>query len=164
MATLKNTTIAQNGIYRVGTSTDVTYISSGGPFSHLGTNAYYSVPTGWVGGGPFIQLHHQTFYFYADSTTFPNFPNPFNTSPSSTTISSTITNINGTLGVGAANSNAQMRIQGSGTSQPFFEVANCDGNGSTSTSTYATFGGFVGIHISSVGSMTAGTYYIKLWS
>ena len=161
MATLKNTTIAQNGIYRVGTSTDVTYISSGGPYSHLGTNAYYSVPTNWVGGGPFIQLNYQTFYFYANSTTFPN---PFNTSPSITTISSPITNINGTLGVGAANSNAQMRIQGSGTSQPFFEVANCDGNGSTSTSTYATFGGFLGIHISSVGSMSSGTYYIKLWS
>jgi len=73
-------------------------------------------------------------------------------------------NINGTLGVGAANSNAQMRIQGSGTSQPFFEVDNCLGNGSTSTSTYANFGGFVGIHISSVGSMATGTYYIKLWS
>ena len=161
MATLQNTTIAQDGIYRVGTSTDVTYISSGGQFAHLGTNAYYSVPTNWVGGGPFIQLNHQTFYFYANSTTFPN---PFNTSPSSTTISSSITNINGTLGVGAANSNAQMRIQGSGTSQPFFEVANCAGNGSTSTSTYATFGGFLGIHISSVGSMSSGTYYIKLWS
>jgi hypothetical protein len=161
MATLQNTTIAQNGIYRVGTSTDVTYISSGGPYSHLGTNAYYSSSTGWVGGGPFIQLYNQTFFFYANSTTFPN---PFNSSPTSTTISSSITNINGTLGIGAANSNAQIRIQGSGATQPFLEVANCDGEGSTSTSTYATFGGFLGIHISSVGSITAGTYYIKLWS
>lgn len=161
MATLKNTTIAQDGIYRVGTSTDVTYISSGGPYSHLGTNAYYTVPTNWVGVGPFIQLHDKTFYFYAATSPFPN---PFKTSPTSTTISSTTTNINGTLGVGAANSNAQMRIQGSGTSQPFFEVDNCLGNGSTSTSTYTNFGGFVGIHISSVGSMATGTYYIKLWS
>jgi hypothetical protein len=161
MATLQNTTIAQNGIYRVGTSTDVTYISSGGPYSHLGTNAYYSVPTGWVGGGPFIQLYNQTFFFYANSTTFTN---PFNTSPLSTYIDSPTTNINGTLGVGGANANAQMRIQGSGTSQPFLEVANCDGDGTTSTSAYATFGGFLGIHISSVGSMATGTYYIKLWS
>jgi len=159
MATLQNTTIAQNGIYRVGTSTDVTYISSGGQFAHLGTNAYYN--GSWIGGGPFIQLYDKTFYFYAATSPFPN---PFKTSPTSTTISSTTTNINGTLGVGAANSNAQMRIQGSGTSQPFFEVTNCLGNGSTSTSTYATFGGFVGIHISSVGSMATGTYYIKLWS
>ena len=159
MATLLDTTIAQNGIYRVGTSTDVTYISSGGPYSYLGTDAYYN--GSWNGGGPFIRLTNKSFFFYTNTSTFPN---PFNTSPSSTTISSTITNINGTLGVGAANSNAQMRIQGSGTSQPFFEVANCDGNGSTSTSTYVNFGGFVGIHISSVGSMTTGTYYIKLWS
>jgi len=158
MATLLDTTIAQNGIYRVGTSTDVTYISSGGQFAHLGTNAYYN--GSWIGGGPFIQLYYQTFYFYANSTTFPN---PFNTGTFSTTISSQLTNINGTLGVGGANSNAQMRIQGSGTSQPFLEVANCDGDGSTSTATYATFGGFLGIHISSVGAMSSGQYYIKLW-
>ena len=135
MATLLDTTIAQNGIYRVGTSTDVTYISSGGQFAHLGTNAYYN--GSWIGGGPFIQLYYTTFYFYANSTTFTN---PFNTGTYSTTISSQLTNINGTLGVGGANSNAQMRIQGSGTSQPFLEVANCDGDGSTSTATYATFG------------------------
>ena len=159
MATLQNTTIAQNGIYRVGTSTDVTYISSGGQFAHLGTNAYYN--GSWIGGGPFIQLYYQTFYFYANSTTFTN---PFNTGTYSTTISSQLTNINGTLGVGGANSNAQMRIQGSGGSQPFLEVANCEGDGTTSTSAYATFGGFLGIHISSVGSMATGTYYIKLWS
>lgn len=159
MATLLDTTIAQNGIYRVGTSTDVTYISSGGQFAHLGTNAYYN--GSWIGGGPFIQLYYTTFYFYANSTTFTN---PFNTGTYSTTISSQLTNINGTLGVGGANSNAQMRIQGSGTSQPFLEVANCDGDGSTSTATYATFGGFLGIHISSVGSMSTGTYYIKLWT
>lgn len=163
MATLKNTTIAQNGIYRVGTSTDVTYISSGGQFAHLGTNAYYSSLTGWlpIGGGPFIQLYNRTFFFYTNNTTFTN---PFNTSPSSTYIDSPTTNINGTLGVGGANSNAQMRIQGSGGSQPFLEVANCEGDGSTSTATYATFGGFLGIYISSVGSMSAGTYYIKLWT
>ena len=160
MATLKNTTITQR-FFRVGTSTDVTYISSGGPYAHLGTNAYYSPSTGWQGGGPFIQLYYQTFFFYANSTTFPS---PFNSSPYITTISSSITNINGTLGVGGANSNAQMRIQGSGGSQPFLEVANCDGNSSTSTSTYATFGGFLGIHISSVGTLASGTYYIKLWS
>ena len=159
MATLQNTTIAQNGIYRVGTSTDVTYISSGGQFAHLGTNAYYN--GSWIGGGPFIQLYYQTFYFYANSTTFTN---PFNTGTYSTTISSQLTNINGTLGVGGANSNAQMRIQGSGGSQPFLVVANCEGDGTTSTSAYATFGGFLGIHISSVGSMATGTYYIKLWS
>ena len=159
MATLQNTTIAQNGIYRVGTSTDVTYISSGGPYSHLGTNAYYNGT--WNGGGPFIQLYNRTFFFYANSTTFPN---PFNSSPTSTTISSNITNINGTLGIGAANSSAQIRIQGSGASQPFLEVANCLGEANAFTSTYATFGGFLGIHISSVGSITAGTYYIKLWS
>jgi hypothetical protein len=159
MATLQNTTITQS-FFRVGTSTDVTYISSGGPYSHLGTNAYYSPSTGWVGGGPFIQLYYQTFYFYANSTTFPN---PFNTSPYITTISSSITNINGTLGVGGANSNAQMSIRGSGGSQPFLEVANCDGYASAYTSDFATFGGFLGIHISSVGSMSSGTYYIKLW-
>ena len=160
MATLQNTTVTQS-FFRVGTSTDVTYISSGGPYAHLGTNAYYSPSTGWVGGGPFIQLYYQTFYFYANSTTFPS---PFNSSPYITTISSSITNINGTLGVGGANSNAQMRIQGSGTSQPFLEVANCDGLATAYTSDFATFGGFLGIHISSVGSMATGTYYIKLWT
>ena len=160
MATLQNTTVTQS-FFRVGTSTDVTYISSGGPYAHLGTNAYYSPSTGWVGGGPFIQLYYQTFYFYANSTTFPS---PFNSSPYITTISSSITKINGTLGVGGANSNAQMRIQGSGTSQPFLEVANCDGLATAYTSDFATFGGFLGIHISSVGSMATGTYYIKLWT
>ena len=160
MATLQNTTVTQS-FFRVGTSTDVTYISSGGPYAHLGTNAYYSPSTGWVGGGPFIQLYYQTFFFYANSTTFPS---PFNSSPYITTISSSITNINGTLGVGGANSNAQMRIQGSGTSQPFLEVANCDGLATAYTSDFATFGGFLGIHISSVGSMATGTYYIKLWT
>jgi hypothetical protein len=160
MATLKNTTVTQS-FFRVGTSTDVTYISSGGPYAHLGTNAYYSPSTGWVGGGPFIQLYYQTFYFYANSTTFTN---PFNTSPYSTYIDSPTTNINGTLGVGGANSNAQMRIQGSGGSQPFLEVANCDGLATAYTSDFATFGGFLGIHISSVGSMATGTYYIKLWT
>jgi hypothetical protein len=95
----------------------------------------------------------------------------FSSAEAVTTISSTTTTINGVLGVGAAASTGKILVNAGGTSKPFLEVTNCLGDGSTSTATYSVFKGYLGVLIgSSVGgtapqtAVTAGTYYIRLWS
>ena len=167
MATLQNTNVPDNGYYRVGTSTNTAYVSAGTYFgatlAHFGNNAWYSLVGGWTGTGPFIQLYDNSLYFYT-STNF--FINPFFVSAGTTTISSTTTTINGALGVGAAAGTGKILVNAGGTSTPFLEVTNCLGDGRV-VGTYPTFSGYLGIKIgSSVGpatSVTAGTYYIRLW-
>ena len=167
MASLLSTTVPDNGYYRVGTSTNTAYVSAGTYFgatlAHFGNNAWYSLVGGWTGTGPFIQLYDNSLYFYT-STNF--FINPFFVSAGTTTISSTTTTINGALGVGAAAGTGKILVNAGGTSTPFLEVTNCLGDGRV-VGTYPTFSGYLGIKIgSSVGpatSVTAGTYYIRLW-
>ena len=180
MATLQNTTVPDNGYYRVGTSTNTAYVSAGTYFgatlAHFGNNAWYSLVGGWTGTGPFIQLYNNSLYFYTSPTAFVN---PFFVSAGTTTLGSTTTtlvavagnsDVNSTLGVGAtavaSKSSGKILVNAGGTGKPFLEATNCLGNGSTSTSTYTVFKGYLGIKISAnVGAtaVTAGTYYIRLW-
>ena len=39
MATLQNTTVPDGGYYRVGTTTNSAFVSSGGAYAHFGQNA-----------------------------------------------------------------------------------------------------------------------------
>ena len=176
MATLLSTTVPDNGYYRVGTSTNTAYVSSGGVYAHLGQNAWYTSALGWQGTGPFIQLYNNSFFFYTSATAFVN---PFFVSAGTTTLGSTTTtlvavagnsDVNSTLGVGATagatKGSGKILVNAGGTGKPFLEATNCLGNGSTSTSTYSVFKGYLGIRISAnVGAtaVTTGTYYIRLW-
>ena len=189
MATLQNTTVPDNGYYRVGTTTNSAFVSSGGAYAHFGQNAWYSSALGWqgLGGtctsggstipcGPFLQLTGNSLYFYTSANFFVN---PFFVSSGTTTLGSTVNTVvavagnsttNSTLGVGAAAGTAatdgKILVNAGNTGKPFLEATNCLGNGSTSTSTYSVFKGFLGIKIgASVGgtAVTAGTYYIRLW-
>ena len=176
MATLQNTTVPDNGYYRVGTSTNNAYVSSGGVYAHLGQNAWYTSALGWQGTGPFIQLSGNSFFFYTSATAFVN---PFFVSAGTTRLGSTTTtlvavagnsDVNSTLGVGATavatKTSGKILVNAGGDSKPFLEATNCLGNGSTSTSTYSVFKGYLGIKISAnVGAtaVTTGTYYIRLW-
>jgi hypothetical protein len=189
MATLLSTTVPDNGYYRVGTSTNTAYVSSGGVYAHLGQNAWYTSALGWQGGGgtctvggstipcgPFLQLYNNSLYFYTSANFFIN---PFFVSAGTTTLGSTTTtlvavagnsDVNSTLGVGATavatKGSGKILVNAGGTGKPFLEATNCLGNGSTSTSTYSVFKGYLGIKISAnVGAtaVTTGTYYIRLW-
>jgi len=179
MASLQNTTVPNGGYYRVGTSTNNAYVSSGGPYAMFGNGVYYN-GAAWVGAGPFLQLYNYSLLFRTEAVTFLT---PFSVSAYTTAISSTTTTIvanagnsttNSTLGVGAAAGTAaadgKILVNAGGTTTPFLEVTNCLGNGSLSTATYSIFKGYLGIKIgSSVGgtapqtAITAGTYYIRLW-
>ena len=145
MATLLSTTVPDNGYYRVGTSTNTAYVSSGGVYAHLGQNAWYTSALGWQGTGPFIQLYNNSFFFYTSATAFVN---PFFVSAGTTTLGSTTTtlvavagnsDVNSTLGVGATagatKGSGKILVNAGGTGKPFLEATNCLGNGSTSTST-----------------------------
>ena len=162
MASLQNTTVPNGGYYRVGTSTDNAYVSSGGPYAMFGNGVYYN-GAAWVGAGPFLQLYNYSLLFRTEAVTFLT---PFSVSAYTTEISSTTTTINGALGVGAAAGTGKILVNAGGTSTPFLEVTNCLGDGRV-VGTYPTFSGYLGIKIgSSVGpatSVTAGTYYIRLW-
>ena len=167
MASLLSTTVPDNGYYRVGTSTNTAYVSAGTYFgatlAHFGNNAWYSLVGGWTGTGPFIQLYNNGLSFVTSASTFVT---PFSVSASTTTLASTTTTINGALGVGAAAGTGKILVNAGGTSTPFLEVTNCLGDGRV-VGTYPTFSGYLGIKIGSeVGpatSVTAGTYYIRLW-
>ena len=167
MATLQNTTVPDNGYYRVGT-TNTAYVSSGGAYAHFGLSAWFD-GTAWQGaGGPVLQLTTNNLQFYMNPVVS-GIP-IFSTGDSTTTIASTSTTINGTLGVGAAAGTGQILVNAGATTKPVLEVTNCLGNGSTSTATYSVFKGYLGIKIgSSVGgtapntAVTPGTYYIRLW-
>jgi len=179
MASLQNTNVPDGGYYRVGTSTDNAYVSSGGPYAMFGNGVYYN-GAAWVGAGPFLQLYNYSLFFRTSAVAFLT---PFSVSAYTTEISSTTTTIvanagnsttNSTLGVGAAAltsaTDGKILVNAGGTTTPFLEVTNCLGNGSTSTATFSVFKGYLGIKIgSSVGgtapktAITAGTYYIRLW-
>jgi hypothetical protein len=183
MATLQNTTVPDNGYYRVGNSANIAYISSGGSLANFGNNAWYNGSIWQGGGGPTIQLTTDTLKFYnnpVSSTTDITFSN----SEATTTLASTTTTVvvasgntttNSTLGVGAAAgagaTDGKILVNAgdaAGNVKPIFEVTNCLGNGSTSTSTYSVFKGYLAIKIGTVvgpaTSVPAGTHYIRLWS
>jgi hypothetical protein len=186
MATLQNTTVPDNGYYRVGNSANIAYISSGGSLANFGNNAWYNGSTwqsGSVGGGPALQLTTDTLKFYNNpviSTTNVTFSN----SEATTTLASTTTTVvvasgntttNSTLGVGAAAgagaTDGKILVNAgdaAGNVKPIFEVTNCLGDGSISTSTYSVFKGYLAIKIGTVvgpaTSVPAGTHYIRLWS
>ena len=176
MASLLSTTVPDGGYYRVGTSTNNAYVSSGGVFAHLGNGVYYN-GAAWVGAGPFLQLYNYSLFFYTSATAFVN---PFSVSAYTTVISSTTTTIvanagnsttNSTLGVGAAAltgaTDGKILINTNATTKPVLEVTNCLGDARV-VGTYPTFSGYLGIKIgASVGPATAvatGTYYIRLWA
>ena len=183
MATLQNTTVPDNGYYRVGDSANTAYISSGGSLANFGNNAWYNGST-WQGvGGPALQITTDTLKFYnnpVSSLTNVTFSN----SEATTTLASTTTTVvvasgntttNSTLGIGAAAgtgaTDGKIRVNAgdaAGNVKPIFEVTNCLGDGSISTSTYSVFKGYLAIKIGTVvgpaTSVPAGTHYIRLWS
>jgi len=180
MATLQNTTVPDNGYYRVGTSTNKAYVSAGAylgvQLAHFGNDAWWN-SSAWQGTGEVLQISDTTITFNTSPTTGVN---AFSVSSGTTTLASTVTTVlktsgnsstNSTLGVGAAAGPAatdgKILINAGGTGKPFLEVTNCLGNGSTSTATFSVFKGYLGIKIgSTVGAtaVTAGTYYIRLWN
>ena len=173
MATLQNTTVPDNGYYRVGTSTNLAYISSGGSLANFGNNAWYNGSiwqNGGSGGGPALQLTSDTLKFY-DNAVSSTTSIPFSNSELVTTIASTTVTVNGTFGVGEAAgvgaTDGQLKINGGATGKLCLEVTNCLGSGSLSTATYSVFKGFLGIKIGNNVGTTAvvpGDYYIRLWS
>ena len=168
MATLQNTTVPDNGYYRVGT-TNTAYVSAGGSFINFGLSAWFD-GTNWQGaGGPALRVTTSQLNFYmnpvAASTTV-----VFSSAAATTTIGSTTTTMTGTLGVGAAAGTGKILVNAGDTAgnvKPVLEVTNCLGDGSTSTATKSVFKGFLGIKIGSVvgpaTAVVAGTYYIRLW-
>jgi len=167
MATLQNTTVPDNGYYRVGT-TNTAYVSSGGAYANFGLSTWFD-GTNWTApGGPVLRLTTSQLNFIMNP--YVSVTPTFSSAEATTTIASTSTTINGALGVGAASSTGKILVNAGGTSKPVLEVTNCLGNGSTSTATYSVFKGYLGVLIgSSVGgtapqtAVTAGTYYIRLW-
>jgi hypothetical protein len=183
MATLQNTTVPDNGYYRVGTSTNNAYVSAGGPYAMFGNNAWWN-GSSWQPSpatGECIQISSTTIDFITNVSGVN--PTAFSVSSGTTTLASTTTTVvktsgnsttNSTLGVGAAAGTAaadgKILVNAGDTAKPFLEVTNCDGSGgaSPSTSTYSIFKGFLGIKIgANVGpatSVATGTYYIRLWN
>jgi len=184
MATLQNTTVPDNGYYRVGTSTNKAFVSAGSfggvQLAHFGNDAWWNGSTWVSGSGPVIQISNTTITFITTPTSGIN---AFIVLSGTTTLASTTTTVvktsgntttNSTLGVGAAAGTAaadgKILVNAGDTAKPFLEVTNCDGSGgaSPSTSTYSIFKGFLGIKIgANVGpatSVATGTYYIRLWN
>lgn len=159
MATLLNTTVPDNGYYRVGNA----YISSGGTLSNFGRDAYYGSSTWQGGGGPALQITSDTLKFYQDPVA--NSANVmFSTNTSTTTFFTTTTQIDGSIGIGAVHGGtAKVYVFGGSSTLPFLEVTNCKGNNSSNESLYPTKKGFLGINIGASVGPAAGTYYIELW-
>jgi hypothetical protein len=160
MATLQNTTVPDNGYYRVGNA----YISSGGSDrSNFGRDAYYN--GSWQGGGgPALQVTSDTLKFYQDPVA--NSANiMFSTNTSTTTFFTTTTQIDGSLGLGAAHGgSAKVYLYGGSATVPFLSVTNCNGANNSNQSLYPTKAGFLAIIIGASVGPTAGTYYIELWN
>ena len=169
MATLQNTTVPDNGYYRVGTSTSEAYVSAGGSFINFGLSAWFD-GTNWQGaGGPALRVTTSQLNFYMNPVAAPTTV-VFSSAAATTTIGSTTTTMTGTLGVGAAAGTGKILVNAGDTAgnvKPVLEVTNCLGDGSTSTATKSVFKGFLGIKIGSVvgpaTAVVAGTYYIRLW-
>ena len=160
MATLQNTTVPNNGYYRVGNA----YISSGGfDKSNFGRDAYYT--TSWQGGGgPVLQITTDTLKFYQDpvanSATI-----MFSTNTTTTTFFTTTTQITGLIGIGAAHGgSAKVYVYGNSSTIPFLSVTNCKGNNNSNQSLYPTKAGFLAINIGTSVGPVVGTYYIELWN
>ena len=68
MATLQNTTVPDNGYYRVGTSTNKALVSAGTfagvALAHFGYDAWYNGSTWISGSGPVIQISDTAISFY----------------------------------------------------------------------------------------------------
>ena len=168
MATLQNTTVPDNGYYRVGT-TNTAYVSAGGSFINFGLSAWFD-GTNWQGaGGPALRVTTSQLNFYMNPVAAPTTV-VFSSAAATTTIGSTTTTMTGTLGVGAAAGTGKILVNAGDTAgnvKPVLEVTNCLGDGSTSTATKSVFKGFLGIKIGSVvgpaTAVVAGTYYIRLW-
>jgi len=167
MATLQNTTVPDNGYYRVGT-TNTAYVSAGGSFINFGFSAYFD-GSNWQGaGGPALRVTTSQLNFYMNPVSSPT-TIIFSSAAATTTIGSTTTTMTGTLGVGAAAGTGKILVNAGDTAgnvKPVLEVTNCLGDGSTSTATKSVFKGFLGIQVGSVVGATAvvaGTYYIRLW-
>jgi len=161
MATLQNTTVPNNGYYRVGNA----YISSGGSDkSNFGRDAYYD--GAWQGGGgPVLQITTDTLIFY-EGLPYDSGAIIFSTNTSTTTFDTTTTQIDGSLGIGAAHAGtAKVYVYGSSPTIPFLTVTNCNGANNSNQSLYPTKAGFLAINIgASVGPAVPGTYYIELWN
>jgi len=160
MATLQNTTVPDNGYYRVGNA----YISSGGSDkSNFGRDAYNN--GSWQGGGgPVLQVTTDTLKFYQDPVA--NSANiMFSTNTSTTTFFTTTTQIDGSLGLGAVHGGtAKVYLYGGSSTIPFLTVTNCKGANNSNQSLYPTKAGFLGINIGTNVGPSAGTYYIELWN
>jgi hypothetical protein len=177
MATLQATKITsslqvdQNTYIKLGNA----YISSGGPYAHLGQNSYFN-GSAWILGGPSLQLlAGPTFNFIANTTSFPQ---PLIMTSTLVTVASTSTsfitsggngNTNSAVGIGAAAStvstDGKLLIDSGGTTKPVLEAVNCAGDAKTNS--HSTFKGWLAVKIgSNVGASaaTTGTWYIQLWS
>jgi hypothetical protein len=160
MATLLNTTVPDNGYYRVGNA----YISSGGSDkSNFGRDAYYD--GAWQGGGgPVLQITTDTLIFY-EGLPYDSGEIIFSTNTSTTTFDTTTTQIDGSLGIGAAHAGtAKVYVYGSSPTSYFLTVTNCNGDDNSNQSLYPTKAGFLAINIGASVGPTAGTYYIELWN
>ncbi len=155
--------VQQNGFVKLGNA----YVSSGTGFTlaHFSNGPYYN-GSAWANSGLYLQLNSNDFNVVRFTS-----PSTFGTglSLAATGTNSTTANL---LGLGAAAGTAaadgKFLVNAGGTAKPFLEVTNCLGNGSTSTATFSVFKGYLGVKIgNNVGpatAVTAGTYYLRLWS
>ena len=175
--------VQSNTFVKLGTA----YFSSGGNYAHIGQNAYYN--GAWIGTGSTLQLSldgpsSTPRFLYAVSPSV-TADQPFVVDSTGTTMGSTSTTFvksvsgnsttNSTVGIGAAAgslaTDGKLFIRAGGSTKPILEVMDCAGNGSTNSSTYTSFKGWLAIKINSdVGGSTpsgtaivVGTYYIRLW-
>ena len=160
MATLLNTTVPDNGYYRVGDA----YISSGGSDkSNFGRDAYYD--GAWQGGGgPVLQVTTDTLRFY-EGLPYDSGEIMFSTNTATAEFFTTTTQIDGSLGIGAVHGGtAKVYLYGGSSGTPFLTVTNCNGANNSNQSLYPTKAGFLGINIGANVGPSAGTYYIELWN
>ena len=155
--------VQQNTFIKLGNAVMSSGTFGGLPLAHFGNGPYFT--TGWNTNGIYMQCVSSDF-------NFAKFTSPSNlVGLSLTNVDSNSTTAN-LLGLGAsagtAAADGKFLVNAGGTAKPFLEVTNCLGNGSTSTATFSVFKGYLGIKIgNNVGpatAVTAGTYYLRLWS
>lgn len=155
--------VQQNTFIKLGNAVMSSGTFSGLPLAHFGNGPYFT--TAWNTNGIYMQCVSSDF-------NFAKFTSPSNlVGLSLTNVDSNSTTAN-LLGLGAsagtAAADGKFLVNAGGTAKPFLEVTNCLGNGSTSTATFSVFKGYLGIKIgANVGpatAVTAGTYYLRLWS
>jgi len=155
--------VQQNTFIKLGNAVMSSGTFSGLSLAHFGNGPYFT--TAWNTNGIYMQCVSSDF-------NFAKFTSPSNlVGLSLTNVDSNSTTAN-LLGLGAsagtAAADGKFLVNAGGTAKPFLEVTNCLGNGSTSTATFSVFKGYLGIKIgNNVGpatAVTAGTYYLRLWS